>query len=197
MGHWWVIVPFRAGAAKSRLSAYPAAQRADLARSFASDTCAAAIGSSEVAGIIVIGDEVGVPGVPVVEDPGAGLNAALTRAARDVPPGCGAVALMADLPALRAKELTRALSAVPPSGRAFVCDAEGTGTTMLAAADPLMLDPRFGPRSRAAHAASGALEIDVPGIPGLRRDVDDAVSLWDAVRIGVGPGTRSVLERGR
>lgn len=194
MGQWWVIVPFRAGAAKSRLSSFPAAQRAELARSFARDTAAAALASPEVAGVVVIGDDTGLAGVDTIADPGGGLNPALSWAAQQVPPGHGAVALMADLPALRPDELTRALQAAAGHERSFVCDAEGTGTTMLASRTAQDLDPRFGARSRAAHAASGALELDLPDVPGLRRDVDDAVALWDAVRLGVGVDTRRALE---
>ena len=194
MGQWWAIVPFRADAAKSRLSSFPAAQRAELARSFARDTAIAALASPEVAGVLVVGDDPGLAGIDPVTDPGGGLNAALSWAAQQVPPGHGAVALMADLPALRADELTRALRAATDHGRSFVCDAEGTGTTMLASRTPHDLGPRFGPRSRAAHAASGAVELELPDVPGLRRDVDDAVALWDAERLGVGIDTRRALE---
>ena len=194
MGQWWAIVPFRADAAKSRLSSFPAAQRAELARSFARDTATAALACPEVAGVLVVGDDTGLEGIDTVADPGGGLNAALSWAALRIPPGHGAVALMADLPALRTDELTRALRAAADHGRSFVCDAEGTGTTMLASRTPHDLGPRFGLRSRAAHAASGARELEIADAPGLRRDVDDAVALWDAVRLGVGTDTRRALE---
>ncbi len=53
--------------------------------------------------------------------------------------------------------------------------------------------PRFGPRSRAAHAASGAVALEVGPVPGLRRDVDTEVDLWDAGRLGLGPATAELV----
>ena len=75
----------------------------------------------------------------------------------------------------------------------FVPDAAGTGTTMLTAAAGTALDPRFGERSCAAHAASGAVRLSPADAAGLRRDVDTEVDLWDALRLGVGPATAAVL----
>ena len=94
---------------------------------------------------------------------------------------------------LTADELARALLSAQAHARCFVCDSEGVGTTMLASADPAELGPHFGERSRAAHAASGAVEIEDPALPRLRRDVDSEVALWDARRLGVGPATAAVL----
>jgi 2-phospho-L-lactate guanylyltransferase len=60
---------------------------------------------------------------------------------------------------------------------------------MLFAPPGTDLDPRFGGPSRAAHARSGALELPTTGISSLRRDVDTAADLADALRLGVGPHT--------
>jgi 2-phospho-L-lactate guanylyltransferase len=49
--------------------------------------------------------------------------------------------------------------------------------------------PAFGLASRARHAAGGAVELDLPGIPGLRRDVDTQADLVGAAGIGLGPRT--------
>jgi 2-phospho-L-lactate guanylyltransferase len=54
-------------------------------------------------------------------------------------------------------------------------------------------EPRFGGRSRAAHRAGGAVELNVPDTPSVHRDVDTAVDLWDALRLGVGPRTAAVV----
>ena len=75
----------------------------------------------------------------------------------------------------------------------FVADTEGTGTTLLTAADGSRLDPRFGHRSRARHAASGAVELVTGPLASLRRDVDTEVDLHDARRLGLGPRTLAVL----
>ena len=101
-------------------------------------------------------------------------------------------ALSADLPALRPAELTAVLAAcVAP--RSFVIDLPGTGTTLLAAAPGVALDPRFGVGSALAHQASGAVPIELTGIESVRRDVDTAADLAHAVQLGVGPATADVM----
>lgn len=201
---WTLVVPVkRLDRAKTRLSTRPAEQRARLALAFARDVVTAAVACPAVQRVVVVTDDpraraalVGIDGVVVEPDaPDAGLNAALAHGARGAGPGTAVAALSSDLPAARAVELTRALAAATSWPRSFVADASGVGTTLLAALPGVPLDPRFGPRSRAAHAASGAVEIALGGIAGLRRDVDTEVDLWDAVRLGVGPATREVLAR--
>ena len=199
MRPWWVIVPVRSGAgAKTRLSTLTAPKRAAVALAFAHDTISAALACPEVSGVIVVSDDAArealqVPGVVHLADPGDGLNGALTAGAAIAPDGAGVVALMSDLPALTSDELGRALLLARESPRSFVCDSEGIGTTLLASSDPAALDPHFGERSRAAHAASGAVEIESEALPRLRRDVDSEVALWDAQRLGVGAATATAL----
>ncbi|MFC4459188.1 2-phospho-L-lactate guanylyltransferase [Pseudonocardia nematodicida] len=167
--------------------------------------------------------EVGALGVEVVTDPGRGLNgalrhgAALLRArsggapgssgghgapggAAPGPRGAGIAigALQADLPALRTELLDDAVADAAHrfatgATRVFVPDAPGTGTTLLLAAPGHDLAPHFGGASAAAHTASGAVALDGDR-PGLRRDVDTAADLDDAVRLGVGEWTRAVLD---
>lgn len=138
-------------------------------------------------------------GADVLADrPDAGLNPAFVHGAHHasrLDPSSGVVALAGDLPALTTDVLTAVLRAAP-SPRWFVSDSVGTGTTMLAASGT-GLSPSFGPHSRSAHRASGATEVDLPGIARLRRDVDTEVDLWDAVRLGVGPRTHDALSRRR
>jgi 2-phospho-L-lactate guanylyltransferase len=124
------------------------------------------------------------------------LNGAVLAAADrllDVEPGQGFAVLVADLPALRGDELRRALRVAAGHDRAFAADSAGTGTTLLTARPGVALDPRFGPRSRAAHAASGAVPLEPGPVPGLRRDVDTEVDLWDAGRLGLGQATAALL----
>jgi len=138
------------------------------------------------------------PRVLVVGDvPDRGLNPALEHGAaqaRARDPACGVGALSADLPALRPAALGAALDAASAHASAFVCDTAGTGTTLLTARPGVSLRPRYGPRSRARHAAAGSVEI--AGEPGalasLRRDVDTEVDLLDALRLGTGPETARV-----
>ena len=200
---WILAIPVkRTAIAKSRLaSAYPQ-HRPELARAFAVDTTAAALASPLVRAVLVVTDDpvvaadVSAVGARVVPDlPSAGLNEALlhgaTVAAAEFP-GTGVAALSADLPALRPAELTAVLAAcVAP--RSFVIDEPGTGTTLLAAAPGVALDPRFGVGSALAHQASGAVSIELAGIESVRRDVDTAADLAHAVQLGVGPATADVM----
>lgn len=138
-------------------------------------------------------------GVRTVEDvPAAGLNPALRHGdeqlRRDGVARVGA--LQADLPALHPDELDAALAAAG-GDRAFCPDRQGTGTTLLLAEPGHPLDPRFGDRSAAAHADTGAKQLD-GAWPSLRCDVDTAADLALAREIGLGPRTRALLAaRGR
>ncbi|MGF7235029.1 MAG: 2-phospho-L-lactate guanylyltransferase [Frankia sp.] len=194
--------------AKSRLIR---ADRAELALAMATDTVRAAVASAEtVAAVIVVTDDplakasLGWAGALVVPDvPDAGLNAALTHGAgvaERMWPGLGVAALSADLAALAPEQLGRALRAAARHPRAVVADAEGTGTVLLTAGPGVALAPAFGPASRAAHIDAGAVDLtDLLGssVPGLRRDVDTADHLAEAVALGAGDRTRAVLSRDR
>jgi 2-phospho-L-lactate guanylyltransferase len=203
-GDWQVVVPVkRLDGAKSRLSTRPAGQRRDLALAFALDTVAAALTAPGVAAVHIVTDDGIVAdalrevGAQVIHDAsGGGLNAALLHAELELRREVSAsaiVALAGDLPALRPDQLGRALALASAHDRSFVPDAAGTGTTLLAVLGGVALDPRFGDRSCAAHAASGAVRLDPAAAAGLRRDVDTEVDLWDAVRLGVGPATAAAL----
>lgn len=202
---WSIIIPVKQTTiGKSRLHGLPDDARQALARAFALDTAAAAVMTPGVRRVVVItndpdpGGFVDV-GAEVVDDgPDSGLNAALVHGAHHVAASdrsTGVVALTGDLPALRSDVLGLALSAAP-ARRWFVSDSAGTGTTLLAARGE-RLSPSFGRHSRAAHKASGAVELELPGLERLRRDVDTEIDLWDAVRLGVGRHTCAVLARFR
>jgi 2-phospho-L-lactate/phosphoenolpyruvate guanylyltransferase len=134
----------------------------------------------------------------------AELTAALRAAARhDAPPPPAAPSTAA--PSTAAPSTAAPSTAGPggsgwaaqdPGGRAFVADAAGTGTVLLAALHGRPLQPRFGPGSAAAHAAGGAVRLDGDW-PGLRRDVDTALDLAAARALGVGRHTRELLHGAR
>lgn len=207
-----LVVPVKTlGAAKSRLRGAadrgigsPAAH-ARLALALAHDTVAAVRGAAGVDRLLVVSAdpvvaaELAAVGVEVVPDgPVAGLNEAYRHGARLLGTGSPVAALQADLPALRPAELDAALAAAWAAfGRgapaAFVADADGTGTTLLAAAPGRDLQPRFGLDSAARHRDGGAAEL-TGAWPGLRRDVDTADDLRDAAELGLGAHTRCVLE---
>ncbi|WP_327069063.1 2-phospho-L-lactate guanylyltransferase [Kitasatospora sp. NBC_01250] len=204
---WSLVLPLKPLAlAKSRLDPYAGAHRADLALAFALDTVTAALNCPAVAQVLVVSrDPVAGPrlaglGAVLVTDeptghPGEGLNPALAHGAahaRRLRPDAPLAALSADLPALRPAELARVLGAVPAGARAFLADAPGQGTTLLACAAGRQLEPAFGGASRQRHALGGALELALPDVPSVRRDVDTGADLAEALLLGVGPHTRRV-----
>jgi 2-phospho-L-lactate guanylyltransferase len=204
---WSLVVPLKPLAlAKSRLAGPAGPARAGLALAFAQDTVAAALACPAVRDVTVVTDdplagaELAALGARILpDDPAAGLNAALRHGADAVRarrPGAALAALNADLPALRGADLHQVLDAAASgSGRAFLADAAGIGTTLLAAPPGAPLDPAFGGPSRDRHLASGAREIALPGVDSVRRDVDTAADLRVALALGVGPRTAAIAAR--
>lgn len=197
---WSVLMPVKVLAeAKSRLAGLAGLtgpRRAELALALASDTVTAVLGSDAVARVIVITDDraaaaalAALGALVVPDEPRAGLNAALRHGAGFAArwPGDGTAALSADLPALRPEQIGRALRAAAAWPTAFVADAAGDGTTLYTAAPGATFRPAFGLASRARHAAGGAVELALDGIPGLRRDVDTPSDLRGAAALGLGP----------
>lgn len=208
---WTLVVPVKPLArAKSRLADTAAdGVRPGLALAFAQDTVAAALASTAVHGVVVVTDdhlagrELAALGARIVPDdpqadPADGLNAALRHAEallRTVRPRSPLAALNADLPALRPTELTRVLEAAAAFPRAFLPDAAGTGTTLLAATPGRALRPAFGPDSRLRHRRSGATELTVDEADSVRQDVDTGDDLRAALALGVGPRTAAAAAR--
>jgi 2-phospho-L-lactate guanylyltransferase len=193
----------RLARAKTRLrGAVPASEHDRLVLAMALDTLTAVLACPLVHRALVVTDEPAVVtalaefGVARVPDqPDAGLNAALARGAA-LAAGAPAVALTADLPALRPDELAGALAALAGHPRGYVADAAGTGTAMLAAQAGVELDPRFGPGSARAHAASGAVRLDGDW-PSLRQDVDTPADLAAATALGLGRYTAELVGAAR
>jgi 2-phospho-L-lactate/phosphoenolpyruvate guanylyltransferase len=202
---WSLVIPVKVLAqAKSRLGGLPRPRRAALALAMAADTVAAALAAPPVSDVIVVTDDAvvgtelaGLGAVIIGDEPGAGLNPALVHGAGYADarwPGRGRAAMAGDLPALRPAELARALEAAAAGGAAaFVPDVAGTGTTLYAAGPGVAFRPGFGPGSRCRHRAGGAAELDLPGLRGLRQDVDTPGDLQAAAAIGVGPRTTAAL----
>ncbi|MEV5161468.1 2-phospho-L-lactate guanylyltransferase [Streptomyces sp. NPDC053728] len=197
-GPWSLVVPLKPLArAKSRLGrAVGGALRPRLALAFAQDTVSAALSCRAVGDVVVVTDDpvagaaLAALGARAVADtPAAGLNAALEHGARAALArrgGAAVAVLNADLPALRPDELARVLEFSSAFPRAFVSDAQGIGTTFLSSAPGVELRPAFGGASRARHLASGAVEVALPGLDSVRRDVDTGDDLGAALALGVG-----------
>ncbi len=197
---WSLVIPVKVLAlAKSRLTGLAGPRRAELALAMAADTVAAAVACDVVDSVVVVTDDAAAAAdlswlgaVVVPDEPGDGLNPALAFGAAQADerwPGRGRAGLAADLPALGPAELGRALAVAAGVPESFVADAAGTGTTLYTAGPGAAFCPRFGPGSRAAHLSGGAAELLLPGLDGLRRDVDTVADLRDAARIGLGPRT--------
>jgi 2-phospho-L-lactate guanylyltransferase len=186
---WTVVIPVKGTAsAKSRLGA-----SAELALAIALDTVTAAMGAARV--VVVTTPEASAPfdalDVLVAIDPDEGLNAAIADGISAA--GDGAVAvLLGDVPALQTSELVAALKAAEQHPLAFVPDADGEGTVLIAALEAADHAPAFGAGSRESHLAAGYVELDVPADSGLRRDVDTPEHLA-AVGSRAGSHTAAVL----
>lgn len=203
---WSVVVPAkRLDVAKTRLRPLTAGRpdaagaHRELVLALLGDTVTAAVACPAVGAVVVVTDEPaaaalvrGLGATTVPDEPDRGLNPALEHGARSAP-GTAVAALSSDLPALRPEELAGALAAAAGVGRAFVADAQGTGTTLLTAvgAD---LSPAFGPGSAEAHLAGGAVAL-TGSWPGLLRDVDTEADLRAALRLGAGPRTSALVAR--
>lgn len=179
----------------------PASGRPALALAFACDVVAAGLACPLVSTVLVVTDDpeaaaaLAALGAVVVPDlPDAGLNPALEHGAallRAQSPDLGVATVSSDLPAARSGDLAEVLAALGPGERAFVPDAAGTGTTLLAAGRGAALLPSYGSGSAERHRASGASELSGPA--SLRRDVDTAADLAAAQALGVGPHTTAAL----
>jgi 2-phospho-L-lactate/phosphoenolpyruvate guanylyltransferase len=196
------------------------AAHADLALALAADTLTAVLASTVRRVAVVTADPRAAalvrpagagddgcrgPRAVVVDDPGAGLNAAVRAGVehlRGLPDGPAAhaargpapvAALLGDLPALRPAELDEALAAAlaviaEGAPAAYVADHTGEGTTLLVLTRPGHGGPHFGPHSAGAHAAAGAVALS-GAWPGLRHDVDVPADLEGVRALGVGPAT--------
>ena len=185
-GAWSVIVPVkRLSVAKTRIS-LPVEQRIDLAAAHAHHTLRAVGECGDFGEVVVVTDD---PRVAVELE--SGLNAALSHGIRQIHSDRVAM-VSSDLPAMRARDLDDLLAVAGQHPAAVVADIAGSGTTVLTSRH-LDIQPRFGTASLAAHVAAGAVDITSTAADGVRLDVDTLQALDDAVGLGVGPATTSLL----
>jgi 2-phospho-L-lactate/phosphoenolpyruvate guanylyltransferase len=210
-GGWAVILPVKGLiAAKSRMAA-GAQEPGDLALAFFRDALAAALATPRVARVIVATSDERVravaesAGAVVIDDAGhVGINAAARWAAArgaDAPdaPASHVAVMVSDLPCLTPGALDSALGLAEGHPTSFVTDLDGVGTTLWCATAGHAVDPHFGPGSRAAHLAAGAVDL-VAAHPSAaarlepaRCDVDTEAALEHARGMGPGAATLAVL----
>lgn len=204
-GQVTAVVPVKALArAKSRLS-LPDRQRQALALAIALDTVTALNSCPEVAAVVVVTADPTVASVArrlpvqVVPDDADGLDAAVAAGvavATTQRPGDGVLVVPADLPCLRAVDVTEVLAlAYGASSGAFVPDRPGTGTTMVVQGAGGHAITRYGPGSAARHADLGMRALhDAP--LRARHDVDTVDDLHRATALGLGASTTAVVAAG-
>lgn len=198
---WTIIVPVKpAAVGKSRLTDV-GTDREALARAIALDTIAAAAAADLVSRVIVVTDDEGVRTefrrsriVEVIpEGDIRGLDAAIALGAAVAGQSTARAALLGDLPALRAADLDVALELAASVERGLVPDAETTGSTLVTARAGAVWVSAFGEDSAARHRLLGCTDLAVERDSTLRRDVDTAAQLSQAVTLGVGAHTSAVL----
>jgi len=193
---WAVVIPVKGSIGKSRLDAGDA--RAALAVAFARDVISAARDAGSIGRVVVVTCDPavtdGIDGIEVVDDPSAGLRAAIATGLAELEPQQPAAVILGDLPALTAEVLDAALLLAEHEERSYVPDAVATGTTLLAARRAEALRPRFGPGSAALHRRAGHAPLPIAPDSGLRIDVDELADLHLAMELGVGEHTRAVLD---
>lgn len=182
---WTVVVPVKSpGRGKSRIAVDPA-QRPAIAAALATDTVTAVASARSVARVVVVTDGGDRPGwlaelpttgaeVVVLASAADSLNAAIAEGVAVAP---GPVAVVpGDLPQLTGPLLDEVLGALT-APLSVVPDAEGVGTTLLAARELALLQPRYGVGSFRRHRELGAVEVALPVDHPLRRDVDTVADL--------------------
>ena len=116
------------------------------------------------------------------DDPGGGLNQALTAAALEALHR-GADRLLiahADLPFLQPEEVMTLIEASKSSGLAIAPDRRGSGTNALCLTLPPTIRFQFGPESFERHLAQAAARDISPAVvrlPGLAFDLDEPADL--------------------
>jgi len=194
----WAVVPVKPfRLAKQRLAPLLSeTERAELSAAMLDDVLAALTATAGVSRIAVVTREPRIraresgPRLEVVEEDGGGLVAAVAQGARvaRAAGATGAIVVPGDLPLATPGALAAVLAGHRPAPAVtIVPDAEGEGTNCLACSPPDVIDFRFGPDSRSAHAA-GARRAGVTAAvvqpPELALDVDKPRDL------------RALLERG-
>ena len=189
----WVVIPVKPpGQAKSLLSeVLDEHQRARLAKAMLQHVYReATLVRSEVRPALLGHTRLGLPdAVPLLDDPGTGLNQAVAGALLQVEKRGASrmVVLFADLPRLRSEEIERLID-VEEGVVAIAPDRHGMGTNALSLPLPAAKDFTFGfgPASFSRHRAEAArmgLAIEIVHADGLAKDVDDPEDLVDTTRL--------------
>ncbi len=217
---WDLILPVKPTVrAKTRLAPFDRVLRRRLAIAFALDVASAAARSGRIDRLCIVGEPLPLPrlqnieirrlaepapgrGTPTEPDRDPTLNAAMAVGVREFRRSAAKpmIALVADLPSLRASDLAAMLDYFRDSADAatngVVTDLAGRGTTALLFGPLAEPRPRFGPDSAERHLRVGATDFSTVARMSLRLDVDDSIQLAAALDHGVGPATARALAPG-
>lgn len=194
----WAIIPVKQpDAAKGRLAgALSEAERGNLARAMLAHVLDAVSKADHVDRAVLLGpSRLGASEeLPLLPDPGLGLNPALQTALDHVARQGASrmIVLFADLPLLTTQEV-QLLAAAPEGEVAIAPDRHGTGTNALSLPLPEAggFTFAFGPDSFALHneeAERLGLRLEVIHSRGLASDVDEPADLADAAGLIGGTG---------
>lgn len=186
----WAVIPARQpGEGKTRLAGVLSAQeREALGRAMLAHVVETARAARNVDRTCIVGTA-GFSDVPLLDDPGEGLNPALHSALGQA--GAEGVSrtviLHGDLPQLTVRDI-ELLAAAPAGSVAIAPDRHGTGTNALSLPLPAAsgFAFAFGPDSfRRHHAEADRLGLPIETIhsPGLARDIDEPDDLPDAAHL--------------
>lgn len=189
----WAIIPVKGpDHGKQRLSSVlDASARRELVAKMLDNVVAAAQAAVTVERTLILGpSRHGLPDdLPLLADPGGGLNAALASALADAERGGAtrAVFIAADLPLVTSRDI-ELLSLAPEGSVAIAPDRHGTGTNAVSLPLPAGRDFTFvfGPDSFALHGDEArriGLGLEIIESAGLMRDIDEPADLLDAAAI--------------
>lgn len=183
----WVVIPVKApGRGKRRLAGVldEAASR-NLVTAMLGKVVGAALAAVTTGQTFILGPSAHGFALPLLGDPGGGLNAALASALADAErEGASRIVFIAgDLPQITPRDV-ELLSLAPDGSIAIAPDRHGTGTNAISLPLPAARGFTFifGPDSFAMHSGEArriGLELETVQSHGLMRDIDEPEDLPD------------------
>jgi 2-phospho-L-lactate guanylyltransferase len=156
------------------------AQRHLLIQTMLNDVLAALRAAPGIASINVLCSDIALlpKDIEQIVDPGTGLNAAVSHAAR-VLANEGAHSMLflpADLPFVTVDDINALLAAANDHDAVIAPDAKHSGTNALLLTPPQLIEPQFGEQSFTAHVqalrCSSARSLHILERPALAHDID-------------------------
>ncbi|MCT2401046.1 2-phospho-L-lactate guanylyltransferase [Novosphingobium mangrovi (ex Huang et al. 2023)] len=191
----WALIPIKArGQGKSRLAVTLSdAERDALVDAMLRHVVDAAADAKTVARTVLVGpSRHGMDaGIPLIDEPGSGLNDALAKALDEISNARGRpdrlIVIAADLPCVTALDLDL-LAEAPHGTIAIAPDRHGTGTNALCLPLPEAAGFRFhyGTDSAARHREEAerlGLSVETILSEGLEKDIDEPSDLVDAGQV--------------